>query len=93
MDHKTFIETLAGRLNIPREDVGILTDAFGAVVEEAAAQGDSVAVPGFGNFEVRKRDERISVHPSTGRRMLYPPKLTLVFRPSSLLRRQVREND
>ena len=44
-------------------------------------EGQVVVVPGFGTFEVKKKMERIMVNPSTGQRMLVPPKLVLGFKP------------
>lgn len=93
MDYKTLTEQLSAKLDVPREDVGILLHAFADVVETCAAERDIVTIPGFGSFETRKRLERVSVHPSTGKRMLYPPKLTLTFRPSTMLRKQLRDED
>ncbi|MDE6057969.1 MAG: HU family DNA-binding protein, partial [Muribaculaceae bacterium] len=54
---------------------------------------DSVTFPGFGSFEPRKRIERIAFHPSSGKRMLIPPKITMTFRPSSLLKQKVRNHE
>ena len=45
-------------------------------------EGDSVQIPGFGTFDVKKKMERIIVSPTTGQRMLVPPKLVLNFKPS-----------
>jgi DNA-binding protein HU-beta/integration host factor subunit alpha len=45
-------------------------------------EGNSVAVQNFGSFEVKKKMERIMVNPTTGQRMLVPPKLTLNFKIS-----------
>ena len=45
-------------------------------------EDDSVVVPNFGTFEVKKKLERIMVNPSTGQRMLVPPKLVLNFKPN-----------
>jgi DNA-binding protein HU-beta/integration host factor subunit alpha len=46
-------------------------------------EGQAVTVPGFGTFEVKKKMERVMVNPSTGQRMLVPPKLVLGFKPSA----------
>jgi DNA-binding protein HU-beta/integration host factor subunit alpha len=45
-------------------------------------EGDSVLIPTFGTFEVKKKLERVMVNPSTGLRMLVPPKLVLNFKPN-----------
>ncbi|MDE6022488.1 MAG: HU family DNA-binding protein, partial [Muribaculaceae bacterium] len=63
------------------------------VLVENALAGDTVTFPGFGSFEPKKRDERIAIHPSNGKRMLIPPKITLAFRPSTLLKQKVRNHE
>lgn len=44
--------------------------------------GNAVFVQGFGTFEVKKKAERISMNPTTKKRLLVPPKLVLTYRPS-----------
>jgi nucleoid DNA-binding protein len=51
---------------------------------------DSVQVPGFGTFEPKKRDERVMVHPSTGKRMLVPPKVVVGFKISNVLKAKIK---
>ena len=48
--------------------------------------GDTIAIQGFGTFEVKKKMERISVNPVTQQRMLVPPKLVLTYKPSNVLK-------
>lgn len=93
MDYKTFVEQLSKRVNASKEETMEMVASLGSVVTDCALEGDIVTFPGFGNFEPRKKNERISVHPSTGRRMLIPPKITLSFKPSTLLKQKVRDNE
>ena len=51
---------------------------------------DSVVVPGFGTFEPKKRNERVMIHPSTGKRMLVPPKVVLGFKVSNVLKAKLK---
>lgn len=55
-----------------------IIDAMG----DSFMEGNTVIVQNFGSFEVKKRLERIMVNPTTGQRMLVPPKLTLGFKIS-----------
>lgn len=65
-------------------------DALTRLLEESLASGDIVSLPGFGNFEPRKRNERIMSHPSSkGKRLLVPPKLVVSFKPSSVLKNKI----
>ena len=63
-----------------------LVEAMGDSFQE----GDSVAIQNFGNFEVKKKLERIMVNPTTGQRMLVPPKLTLNCRISPTWKDQLK---
>jgi|MGYP000084431867 DNA-binding protein HU len=52
--------------------------------------GNTVAIQGFGTFEVRKKLERISINPATQQRMLIPPKLVLTYKPSAILKEKFK---
>ncbi|MBD5274603.1 MAG: HU family DNA-binding protein [Bacteroides sp.] len=93
MEHKIFFETLSQRVSAGKEETTEMVGAFCQVLTDAVLNGDSVTFPGFGSFEPRKRIERIALHPSTGKRMLIPPKITISFRPSTLLKQKVRSHE
>ena len=95
MDSKKLIDNISKATDIDRESVSTLVAALGDILVKAAAESDAVAMPSFGTFEVKKRAERISMHPGNGKKMLIPPKLSLVFRPSAVLKQRIRraEND
>lgn len=93
MDNKTFLETLSQRINAGKDETSEMIGVFCQVLSESALDGDTVTFPGFGSFEPRKRIERIAIHPSSGKRMLIPPKITLSFRPSTLLKQKVRNHE
>ena len=90
MDNKALTEILAKRLNRKPEDIEKLLEAFIATVKNRCGELESVAIPGFGTFEAKKRLERVSINPATGKRMLIPPKVTLSFKPSALLKNKLR---
>lgn len=92
MDAKQLTEELGRRLEREPQDLTLLCEQLAGVIGEVLAEGDSVAVPSFGSFEPKKRMERITMHPSTGRRILIPPKLSVTFRPSTMLKLKVRQS-
>lgn len=93
MDNKTFTETLALKLGKSSQEVQAMTDTFTEALTASILDMDTVAIPSFGNFEPRKRLERISVHPSTGKRLLVPPKMTLAFKPSAMLKKRLNAEE
>ncbi|MDE7381679.1 MAG: HU family DNA-binding protein [Muribaculaceae bacterium] len=90
MDNKEFVEILASKLGEPTAEINALTEGFVKVLTSAALEMDSVVVPSFGSFEVRKRKERISIHPASGKRLLIPPKLVLGFKSSTILKNRLK---
>ena len=90
MDNKTLIETVAANLGRSKADVGKLVEALAGVMRTRCGELDSVVVPGFGTFEPKKRNERVMIHPSTGKRMLVPPKVVLGFKVSNVLKAKLK---
>lgn len=91
MEHKEFIIKLQQRLGKERSDVEQMLDGVCRIIVERCAQMDTIVIPGLGAFEARKKMERISVNPTTGKRMLIPPKITLVFKPNSAVKNRLKE--
>lgn len=87
------IERISERSGRKATDVESLLKSFGELITEEVGQGDIISLPGFGTFEPKMREERVAVHPSTGKRILVPPKLSMIFKPSALLRQKVRNAD
>ncbi len=90
MDNKQFIEALARNLKRDRKDIKNLIEALNAVVSSRCGELDTIAVPGFGTLEGRKKNERIMTNPSTHKRMLIPPKITLNFKVSNVLKNRMK---
>lgn len=93
MDNKTLVDILSKNLDISRDTVQNLIDGLASAVGECGAELDSVTVPSFGTFEPRKRMERVAVHPSSGKRLLVPPKIVMSFRPSPLLKQRIKNGE
>ena len=82
MNNKEFISELSERMGYQPKDTQKLVDNIINAMGDAFGEGNGVVVPNFGAFETKKKLERIMVNPSTGQRMLVPPKLVLTFKPN-----------
>ena len=89
MNTKEFINALATRLQenpkTVKQHVEALVDALANMLDEGA----TLNVQGFGTYEVKKKKERIIVHPMSKQRQLVPPKLVIAFKPSPTLKDKV----
>ncbi len=90
MNNKEFISELARRLGYTNKDVTQYVSSFIGVMTQELQEGKTIAVQGFGTFEVKKKLERISVNPVTQQRMLIPPKLVLSYKPSTNLKEKFK---
>ena len=89
MDNKKLVETVATNLGRSTEDVTKLLDALAGVLSARCADMDSVHVPGFGSFEPKMHQERVALDPN-GQRTLVPPKVTLTFKVSNVLKAKIK---
>ena len=81
MNNKEYIAELAQQSGYTQTDSQKMVAAVIEQMGDSFEEGNSVLIPNFGTFEVKKRLERIIVNPGTQQRMLVPPKLVLNFRP------------
>ncbi len=82
MNNKEFIAELAERTGYSPKDTQKLASNLIDAMGDAFQEDNSILVPNFGVFETKKKMERVMVSPSTGQRMLVPPKLVLSFKPN-----------
>lgn len=90
MDNKELVERLSAKLGRNKSDINKLLDAFTSVLRSKSCELDSIAIPSFGTFEAKKKNERVVVNPSSGKRMLVPPKITLNFKVSNVLKSKLK---
>lgn len=90
MNNKGFISELSRRFVYTNKDTTQLVSSVISIMTQQLQDGNTVAIQGFGTFEVRKKLERISINPATQQRMLIPPKLVLTYKPSAILKEKFK---
>ena len=92
MNNKEFIADLTSRTQYSNREVASLVSAAVSVITGELTEENTVAIQGFGSFEVKKKLERVLFNPITKQRMLVPPKMTVSFKPNTSLKDRVRQN-
>lgn len=90
MNHKELITKLVNTTQSSKEEVEILLAATIEGFSKVLAEGKSIGVQSFGILDVRKKEERLSVHPATQVRTLIPPKLAINFKQSVILKDKLK---
>ena len=91
MNHKELIAEMAAKMNAPKSLVEDLLEKTVSTCSELLVEGKTIGFQSFGNFEVRKKEERLSVHPATQIRTLVPPKLVVNFKQSNILKDKLKD--
>ena len=90
MNNKEFISDLASRTKYNSKEVSALVSATVSAIINELSEGNTIAISGFGSFEVKKKLERVLVNPTTKVRMLVPPKIVVNFKPNMSLKEKVK---
>jgi DNA-binding protein HU-beta len=90
LNNKEFISALSEKTGFSAKDATKWVATVLSVMTQELQDGNSVLIPEFGTFDVKKKMERISVNPTTKQRMLIPPKLALSFKPCVALKEKVK---
>ncbi len=93
MKNKEFVKELSNRLKWTSGEVTDVLSELSSLIGTRLVEGDIIYFDDFGQFESRKKGERISVNPANGKRYLVPPKLVPVFKPGVTIKNQLKELD
>lgn len=89
MNNKELIAAVAEKMNLSKPDITALLETTVSILRSKIASDNAVSIHGFGTLDLRKKEERVSVHPSTQIRTLIPPKLVVGFKQSSVLKSKI----
>lgn len=67
----------------------VVNAVFQTIVEELK-DGEMVKIPGFGNFVVKNRKARMSVIPTSNKKVVVPAYKAVGFKPSKSFKEQVK---
>ncbi|HMB60163.1 MAG TPA: integration host factor subunit alpha [Xanthomonadales bacterium] len=78
------------------EEVGLnkreakeFVDAYFEAIREALESGENVKLSGFGNFQLREKNQRPGRNPKTGEEIPISARRVVTFRPGQKLRARV----
>ena len=64
-------------------------DAYFEIIREALEVGENVKLSGFGNFQLREKNQRPGRNPKTGKEIPISARRVVTFRPGQKLRARV----
>ena len=91
MNSAELITVLSKKLDLPKTEVTRLLTNTVEIIATELVNNSVVSLHNLGNLEVKKKNERISINPVSGKKMLTPPKLIVKFNASSSLKKKLKE--
>jgi nucleoid DNA-binding protein len=89
MNKRALVETVASTTGLGLAAAESALDAVSGAISNALAEGDKVAIPGFGTFEVRDRSARTGRNPQTGETIQIAASKAPSFKPATALKQAV----
>src|ERR1035437_7220218 len=82
-------EEIRERAGVTCKEANELMEAALSIIKDTLAKGDMLKIPGFGNFSVRKKNDRRGRNPQTGEAITISARSVLTYKPSKLLRDEI----
>lgn len=90
MNKTDLVASVATKAELSKKDAEAAVKAVFESISEALADGDKVALVGFGNFEVKTRAARTGKNPRTGEPIQIPETKVPSFKAGSALKDAVK---
>lgn len=82
-------EHLFDKLGLNKRDSKDLVEAFFEEIKSSLESGEQVKLSGFGNFDLRTKNERPGRNPKTGEDIPIKARRVVTFRPGQKLKSRV----
>jgi integration host factor subunit alpha len=82
-------EWLFQELGLNKREAKEFVDAFFESIRTSLEQGEQVKLSGFGNFDLRDKNERPGRNPKTGEEIPISARRVVTFRPGQKLKSRV----
>ena len=84
-----FVDRIADLTGIPKTRVAMTYDTLFELMGETLSNGEKVAVPNFGTFQVSERPARTGRNPATGETIQIAASKGVRFKPSKGLKERL----
>jgi len=87
------VTALSKHMDMTPIDVLNTLETLYSLIGSTISNDGSIVISGIGQFEIKKKRERISANPVNGKRYLIPPKLSPVYKPAPLWKIYLKKLD
>ena len=85
------IEEVSLAVGLTKVETEAILNGFISKITKSLEEKRRVEIRGFGTFGIKKRDPRKARNPGTGEVVFLPKRFVPVFKPSSLLKKNIND--
>ena len=82
-------DLLFEKVGLNKREAKEFVDIFFDVIRDALEKGENVKLSGFGNFDLRQKNQRPGRNPKTGEEIPISARTVVTFRPGQKLKERV----
>jgi len=82
-------DRLFNEVGLNKREAKEFVDAYFETIRGALENGENVKLSGFGNFQLREKNQRPGRNPKTGEEIPFSARRVVTFRPGQKLRARV----
>jgi len=83
-------DRLFNEVGLNKREAKEFVDAYFETIRQALESGENVKLSGFGNFQLREKNQRPGRNPKTGEEIPISARRVVTFRPGQKLRARVQ---
>ena len=89
MTKAEIVDAVHNEIDLSKGQSAELVESLFELIRERLENGEDIKLPGFGNFLIKEKRQRIGRNPKTGEKIIITPRKVISFKPSSILRDRV----
>lgn len=91
MTKADIVEKIQSQIGYSKRESAEILELVFDTIKKTLESGEKIKVAGFGNFEVKQKDDRLGRNPQTGEAMTITARRVLTFKPSMLLKQSINQ--
>ncbi|MEJ2324792.1 MAG: integration host factor subunit alpha [Nitrospirota bacterium] len=92
MTKADLVEIIFEKVGLSKKEAQDIVEIIFDTIKQAFVEGESVKIPGFGTFNVRKKAARRGRNPQTGDELTISPRRVLTFKASNQLKDDIEKS-
>ena len=86
MTKADLVEQIYERVGFSKNESAELVEDIFEIIKTTLESGENIKIQGFGNFEVKQKNDRTGRNPQTGEAITIQARRVLTFKPSMVLK-------